>query len=89
MDLDFSTMPTTVHIRKELSKTRVGRDIYISQEATYYLKQWLNWKYKNPDRIRKFNQEDLVFTVYSSRDPHSIYFKIRLEFDTLSLTQIR
>ncbi len=31
MDLDFSTMPTTVHIRKELSKTRVGRDIYISQ----------------------------------------------------------
>lgn len=63
IDLDFDTLPTRVHIRKEYSKTRVGRDVYLSDEATLYLKRWLDWKYKNPERKRKLNQEDLVFTV--------------------------
>jgi len=83
MDLDFSVSPAKVHIRKEYSKTRVARDVYISEEATYYLKQWLDWKYKNPDRVRKFHQEDLVFTVYQSKNPHSLYMKIWREFDKL------
>ena len=50
MDIDFTVSPTKVHLRKEYSKTKVARDIYISDEATEYLKQWLDWKYKNPDR---------------------------------------
>lgn len=82
-DLDLSVSPAKVHVRKEYSKTRVARDVYISEEATYYLKQWLDWKYKNPDRERKFNQEDLVFTVYQSKNPHSLYIKIWHEFDRL------
>ena len=40
-DIDFSTRPTKIHIRKEYAKTRVGRDIYISDEATKYLKDWI------------------------------------------------
>jgi hypothetical protein len=83
MDLDFSVKPTKVHIRKEYSKTRVGRDIYVSDEATEYLKQWLDWKYNNPDRERKFNDEDLVFTVSDSKNPKSIYNKVWYEFDRL------
>jgi integrase len=83
VDLDFLLSPTKVHIRKEYSKTKVARDVYISAEATYFLKQWLDWKYKNPDRERKFNQEDLVFTVYQSRKPHSLYIKIWREFERL------
>ncbi len=83
VDLDFLVSPTKVHIRKEYSKTRVARDVYISAEAMYFLKQWLDWKYKNPDRERKFNQEDLVFTVYQSRKPHSLYIKIWREFERL------
>jgi integrase len=43
-DIDFSTSPTKIHIRKEYAKTRAGRDIYISDEATQYLKQWIDWK---------------------------------------------
>ena len=86
VDLDFLVSPTKVHIRKEYSKTRVARDVYISAEATYFLKQWLDWKYKNPDRERKFNQEDLVFTVYQSRKPHSLYIKIWREFERLLKT---
>lgn len=44
-------------------KTEVARDIYISEEATYHLRQWLDWKYKNPDKPREFNNDDLVFTL--------------------------
>ena len=43
MDLDFSISPAKVDIRKEYSKTKVARDVYISEEATSYLKQWLDW----------------------------------------------
>src|SRR4029078_50555 len=64
-------------------KTRVARDVYISEEATNYLKQWLDWKYKNPDRERKFNPENLVFTVYQSKNPLGLYTKIWYEFDNL------
>ena len=32
-DIDFSLSPTKVHIRKEYAKTRVARDVYISDEA--------------------------------------------------------
>jgi integrase len=83
MDLDLSVSPAKVHIRKEYSKTRVARDVYISEEATSYVKQWLDWKYKNPDRERKFKPEDLVFTVYQSKNPLGLYTKIWHEFDKL------
>jgi integrase len=45
-DVDFSTRPAKIHIRKEYAKTRVGRDIYISDEATKYLKDWIFFKYR-------------------------------------------
>jgi integrase len=48
-DLDFTVSPTKIHIRKEYTKTKVGRNIYISDEATAFLKQWLDWKYR-PER---------------------------------------
>jgi integrase len=86
MDVDLSVIPTKIHIRKEFSKTRVGRDIYISHEATQYLRQWLDWKYKNPNRERKFNQEDLVFTVYQNKNPFSLYLKVWFEFQRLLKT---
>jgi integrase len=54
-DIDFSASPTKIHIRKEYTKTRVSRDIYISAEADLYLKQWLDWKYNNKERPRKVN----------------------------------
>jgi integrase len=38
-DIDFSIRPTRIHIRKEYAKTKVSRDVYISNEATTYLKQ--------------------------------------------------
>ncbi|MFL6329847.1 MAG: tyrosine-type recombinase/integrase, partial [Nitrososphaeraceae archaeon] len=68
-DIDFTVSPTKIHIRKEYSKTKTSRDVYISDEATQYLKQWINWKYNNEDRPRIKDDDDLVFTVYRTRVP--------------------
>jgi integrase len=95
-DCDFSASPTKIHIRKEFSKTRVARDVYISEEATKFLIEWNNFKY----RIKRINRkeqtprqeqapEDLVFTrVYfnKSKDPFGLYLKIRQEFHSLLRT---
>ena len=86
-DIDFSQSPTKIHIRKEYTKTKVARDIYISDEATYHLKQWLDWKYKNPEQPRAFDNDDLVFTVYRSANiPESLYQQICREFQRLLKT---
>jgi integrase len=82
-DIDFSVNPTKIHIRKEYAKTRTGRDIYISDEATIFLKQWIEWKYNNVERPREKSENDLVFTVYSTSDPMLLYDKILREFQKL------
>jgi integrase len=83
-DIDLSVSPTKIHIRKEFTKTKVARDIYISDEATHYLKQWIDWKYNNYERPRLMDQEDLLFAVYkSTNNPRSIYVKILTEFEKL------
>ncbi len=82
-DLDFSVNPTKVHIRKEYAKTRVARDIYISNEATHYLKQWLDWKYNNPERPRRQDEKDLVFTLQRNKNPNTLYVKVLTEFQKL------
>lgn len=77
-DVDFSCSPTKLHIRKEYAKTRVARDIYISDEATQYLKSWIEWKYRNKQTR---NPEDLVFGVFTkSKEPTNLYVDMRKEF---------
>lgn len=83
-DIDFSSSPTKIHLRKEYSKIRVGRDIWISDEVTTELKYWLKFKYENPDRPREFNQDDLVFTIHKDAiRPELLYFKLVKEFQRL------
>lgn len=82
-DIDFTDSPTKIHIRKEYSKTKTARDIYISDEATQYLKQWINWKYNNEERQRIKEDDDLVFTVYRTKSPSGLYVKVLTEFEKL------
>ena len=82
-DIDFTNNPTRIHIRKEYTKTRIARDIYISDEATQYLKQWLDWKYHNQERPRNADEDDLVFTIYKSKTPNGLYIKLLVEFQKL------
>ena len=87
-DIDFSVSPTKIHIRKEFSKTRTSRGIYISDEATQYLKQWIDWKYrdKGNEWTKTKNPDDLVFNVYKTANepnPHNLYFRVITEFERL------
>jgi integrase len=87
-DVDLSVSPTKIHIRKEFAKTRVARDIYVSDEATHYLKQWLDWKYRDKgiEWTKIPNSNDLVFAVNSTKsepNPSHIYVKIIMEFERL------
>ncbi len=76
-DINFEVNPTMIHIRAEYVKTRVGRDIYVSDEATQYLKQLLDWKY----RERSINPDDLVFNAFKTRSkPEILYVKLGTEF---------
>jgi integrase len=85
-DCDFSSSPTTIHLRKEYTKTRTARDIYISNEANKSLQAWISWKY----RYRKFlrgeqrvkNDNDLVFQVAKSiTGLQSLYVKLLKEWE--------
>jgi hypothetical protein len=91
-DIDFSVTPTKIHVRKEYTKTKVARDIYISEEATTYLKQFINWKYRinkeYPSQTRIKNEDDLVFRVRmrATSDPYYLYYKMLMEFQKLLTT---
>lgn len=90
-DVDFDSTVTKIHVRREYAKTRVARDVYISDEATKYLQEWLKWKYRkrrmhgDTRAIEKIPKDsDLVFTGHQSIvDARAIYFKIRREFVSL------
>jgi integrase len=82
-DIDFTDSPTKIHIRKEYSKTKTARDIYISDEATQYLKQWIKWKYDDEERPRTRDDDDLIFTVYKTKSPYGLCVKALVEFEKL------
>ena len=48
-DIDFGTQPTTVRLRAEVTKDRLARICFISDEATKFLKQYLGERVDNPD----------------------------------------
>jgi hypothetical protein len=88
MDCDFTIHPTKIHIRAEFAKTRVGRDIYISDEATKFLKEWLDFKYrqKRKHTIER-SETNLVFGKQArSQNPQMLYGKIWDEFNKILKT---
>jgi integrase len=66
-DFDFDSMPCTrIHVRPEFAKTRVERYVYISNEATEAVKQWIDFKYRKRDyesELRVKSPDDIVFTI--------------------------
>jgi integrase len=77
-DIDFSTSPTRINVRKETTKTKRGRVIYCSDEATTHLKKLLQF------RKNELQPETLVFSIKSNvRIPSTIYIKMLLQFEKL------
>ena len=89
-DIDFSTSPTQIHIRSQFTKTKVSRDIYISDEATKFLKEWLDFKYRNKGSGRinlERTPEQLIFGKQNrSKGVSFLYHKLRIEFNKILQT---
>ena len=83
-DLDYSVSPTKVKVRKEFAKNRVSREVYISDEATHFLKQWQDWKSR---RIKKIAPNDLVFVTGNDKGVpvklSSVYSRVLHEFNNV------
>ena len=71
-DVDLQLTQLKFISERNIQRQKLQGDIYISDEATQYFKQWLEWKYNNEERPRIRNEEDLVFTVNRSKNPHGI-----------------
>ena len=74
-------------MRGEYTKTKVSRDIFISDEASKYLKDWIEYTFKiDVDRTKNINNpmgEYLVFKVHKntvSSNTHAIYQKLVSQF---------
>jgi integrase len=87
-DLDFSVSPTKIHIRS--TKTRTGRDVYISEEATSFLNEFLNYKYRIKSNKSQPPPDDLVFArrTLGQKDarPETMYIKLSTEFNKVLRT---
>ena len=91
-DLDFSVSPTKVHIRSTFAKTRVARDIYVSDECTKFLKEWLDFKHRDKATAKgeplasalERSPNDLVFGKRNqTSNINFIYQKLWYEFTNI------
>lgn len=90
-DIDFNENPTKIHIRAQYTKTKHSRNVYISDEATQYLKNWVEHRHSLIlDKTRKIDKkisESLVFQVFNANNrnvtPLTIYNKLVQQFHNL------
>jgi integrase len=84
MDIDFDKTPTEIHIRKEYAKTKRARTIYVSDEASKAIKDWISFKYRGRKHTETpiKSDQDLVFTtrVITPASPQQMYSKLREDF---------
>ena len=81
--------PTKIHIRGEYTKTKTSRDSYISDEATKFLKEFIEFRGETA-------QEQLLFTSYQNKIPKTIKdtkrvannLYVRLNIDFMNLLKL-
>ena len=75
-DVDFTTDPTQITVRKEFSKTKRGRTIYCSNEATEHI-------YKLIKMYSQKQSQDLIFALEDGKRPESLYTRLLEQFQKL------
>ena len=91
LDIYFDESPVRIHVRPEYSKTKRPRDVYISDEAARFLKEWVEHRFgvifDNNTKIDKQTSESLVFQVFNIHnlkvEPQTIYNKLVQQFHEL------
>ena len=87
-DINFDSAPVQLHIRAEYTKTKKSRDIFISDEAASWLKEWVEYRFgivlNKTKKIDRRISESLLFQVYNidihNTAPQSIYQKLVKQF---------
>ncbi|MGC1135097.1 MAG: site-specific integrase, partial [Nitrososphaeraceae archaeon] len=80
-DIDFTVSPTRITVRKETTKTKCGRVIYCSDEATKQIRILMEQQKRNHTAKRP---DDLLFTIQShTKHPKSIYEQMLRQFERL------
>ena len=88
MDIEW-TSPTKIHIRGEYTKTKTSRDSYISDEATKFLKEYIEFRGET-------SPEQLLFTSYQNKIPKTVKdtkriannLYVRLNIDFMNLLKL-
>lgn len=77
-DADFSVSPTRITVRREYSKTKRSRQVYLSEEATHHVRTLLKY------RKNQMQPDSLIFSIQKrSKVPKTIYYKMLLQFEKL------
>ncbi|MFY9965903.1 MAG: site-specific integrase [Nitrososphaeraceae archaeon] len=90
-DCNFDESPTKLHVRAEYTKTKRSRDVYISDEASRYLKEWIEYRFRiDLNKAKRLDEkigDCLAFQVHDVKKrnitPRSIYVKLLLQFHTV------
>jgi integrase len=75
-DIDFDVQPTKIYMKAEYSKNKLPREVYITAEATQFLKVWLDHKYQG----KSAPPDDLAFAVQDKSTPEGMYTTLALQF---------
>jgi integrase len=77
-DIDFSSKPAQIHLQAELTKTREGRTVYLTDEIVNQLKTFFEYR-QRPRRIVKLNKYGKSFaaTVIPPIKPEDRIFAMR------------
>jgi integrase len=93
-DIDFKASPVKLFVRGENTKTKVDRTVFLTEELSKQLVDWLEYKYRTRrvchlDNSHKTiteyvtpkkDQNDLVLAVHKA-NPHNLYVHINGAFD--------
>lgn len=95
-DLDLDSNPVKVQLRGEVTKTKVDRTIFLTDEASKQLKAWIGYKHRarrvchsdtvsgkctTSMRTPENDEGDLIFAARESRSSHSVYINLCLGFE--------
>ena len=76
-DVDFTTSPTKITIRREYSKTKRIRTIYCSDESTKHLQKLI--------KMHRLSSQptDLIFALENGKKPESLYTRLLEQFQKI------
>jgi integrase len=80
-DVDLDANPVSIHLRAEITKTKVGRTVYVTRETAEEIKQWLLYRQTCRNRNKRNHRSNKgattsISTSKSIVDPNEFVFQV-------------